>query len=725
MEATFPQACYAAMAADDIRANSSSGGAFTVFARSFLSRGGAVCGAAFDGDFRCRHEIVRDEAGLARLRGSKYVKAPLSRDFLEKLGNTLDSGIPVLFSGVPCQVAAVNRRFAGRARTLCTIDLICAGAPDQPLFDRYLDENWGRENILRYEFRNKSRGWHHHHYLLHVVLKDGTEIWREKGEDEYMSSMSSALGLSPGCFNCPFCTMMRQGDVTMGDFWQAPAEMDDAKGTSAILVNTEKGRRLFESVRPAFAKIAEYPPSSIEEKQIRLRRPPTPPRGRVLFRDLLASGKTLKDALAGTLADVSWNVAVLNFHWETVNFGAVLTAYALNRCLRDMGWNVRNIDFKPDLPRVAAKPPNAKFDEFRRKRIPATQNIANAAALKNLNARFGSFVAGSDQVWNPELTGWFQDVYFLLFANPSKRLVSAAASFGADPATAYGRGLLAKLAGAFDRVGVRETSAQKALSALGVPANTVADPVFLLPREEWRALASSAKRPCGSGDIVWYAVNPSGKRGLGEYFRTHRGECEGRLFRLDASLGVEEWLSAVADAPLVVTDSFHAVCFALLFERPFAVLASKNPKSRRIKELLEGAGLTDRLFDDPAGMPSPAELAKPLDGDAIRARIDAMRGGLAKFLEEALAAPVQPDPARTAKRLAAVRAMRRAVDGSLFRAWLRAWLGIGKIAVKFALAKNVSKNLEGLRKRSFAIEGMKAQRRRLKAAEAELKKWKP
>ena len=58
------QACYAAMASDEIRAESSSGGAFTILARSFLARGGAVCGAAFDGDFRCRYEIVRDEALL-------------------------------------------------------------------------------------------------------------------------------------------------------------------------------------------------------------------------------------------------------------------------------------------------------------------------------------------------------------------------------------------------------------------------------------------------------------------------------------------------------------------------------------------------------------------------------------------------------------------------------------------------------------------------------------
>jgi len=199
--------------------------------------------------------------------------------------------------------AAVRRIFAGHAGLLSTIDLICAGSPEQKLFDRYLDENWGRDNVAKYEFRNKSRGWRHHHYLMHIVLKDGREIWREKGEDEYMTSMSSGLGLSGGCFNCPFCTMNRPGDLTIGDFWRVPEEMDDGKGTSAVLVNTEKGRALFESVRPALMKVAEYPPSSIEASQWRLRTPPPYPSGRALFWECLAAGVSVKDAVARGLSE--------------------------------------------------------------------------------------------------------------------------------------------------------------------------------------------------------------------------------------------------------------------------------------------------------------------------------------------------------------------------------------------------------------------------------------
>lgn len=303
MPETACQTCYAAMASDEIRAVSSSGGVFTVFARNVFSRGGAVCGAALDEKFQCRCEIAEDEVALARLRGSKYIRAAISADFLRRVRGILEAGRPVLFSGTPCQVAAVNRIFADCADSLFTLDLICAGSPEQKLFDRYLEENWGRDNVAKYEFRNKSRGWRHHHYLMHIVLKDGREIWREKGEDEYMTSMSSGLGLSGGCFNCPFCTMNRPGDLTIGDFWCVPEEMDDGKGTSAVLVNTEKGRVLFESVRPVLMKVAEYPPSSIEASQWRLRTPPPYPSGRALFWECLAAGVSVKDAVARGLSE--------------------------------------------------------------------------------------------------------------------------------------------------------------------------------------------------------------------------------------------------------------------------------------------------------------------------------------------------------------------------------------------------------------------------------------
>ena len=710
------------MASDEIREVSSSGGAFTVLARNVFARGGAVCGAAFDGYLQCRCEVAEDEAALARLRGSKYVRAAMSADFLRRVRGILESGRPVLFSGTPCQVAAARRIFAAFADAFFTVDLICAGCPDQKLFDRYLDDNWGRGNVLSYEFRSKARGWRHHHYLLHVVLKDGREIWREKGEDEYMTAMSSGLGLSNGCLNCPFCTMDRPGDLTIGDFWRVPEEMDDGKGTSAILVNTEKGRLLFESVRPSFAKVAEYLPSAIQERQLRLRTPPTPAVGRTLFWKCIASGMSVKESVAKALSDIDRNVAVLNFHWETVNFGAVLTAYALNRGLRDMGFEVRNIDFRTDLPRVLAKPENAKFEAFRRRHVPATQRISDASALRRLNALFASFVVGSDQVWNPDLTRWYKDVYFLSFADPDKRLVAAAASFGIDPA-AYGTHRLRAFLGAFDGLGVREESAARQVASAGLDVKTIADPVFLLTKEDWLALAATRPPPCGA-DVVWYAVNPYGKKGLGVYLAAHSAALEGRLAHLDASMGVEEWLAAVSNASLVLTDSFHGVCFAVIFGRPFAVLVSKGPKSGRMRDFLSALGLSGRMFEDPSEMPPVAELERPIDFSDARARIVVMRRDLVQFLKASLERPVKVDAARVRARVVAAKSLLSSHQGGFVRAWGRACKTLVNLVVRQMLGRDVVPKARRLDAVGEEMRGCKKAICRLRAVIRDFRQWK-
>lgn len=311
MDKGFRQTCFAAMASDELRAVSSSGGAFTLLALSILARGGVVCGAAFDEEFRCRYEVVRDESSLARLRGSKYVRAALSRSLLDDLRAALESGVPVLFCGTPCHVAAVRRMFAQCADSLFTVDLICAGCPEQDLFDRYLDENWGRANVAQYEFRSKARGWRHHHYLLHVALMDGREVWRERGEDEFMTAMSTGLGVSEGCFKCPFCTMDRPGDITIGDFWMVPQEMDDGKGTSALLLNTAKGAALFDAVCRDFVKVLEYSPSILEQSQARLRSPRNVPTGRETFWRVLAEdGATVRCAADKALSACMQNAGV-------------------------------------------------------------------------------------------------------------------------------------------------------------------------------------------------------------------------------------------------------------------------------------------------------------------------------------------------------------------------------------------------------------------------------
>ena len=724
MTSSTDKQCYAAMASEEVRLQSSSGGAFSVFARWILSQGGIVVGAAFVDRMECAYVAVEDEEGLARLRGSKYVKANLTGDVLDSMRRGLAANRPVLFTGVPCQVAAVKALFKDDPGSLFCIDLVCNGTPKRSMFRRYLEENWGVDRVAGFEFRNKSRGWRFGHALLHVSFQDGTEEWRDSADDEFMQAFSRKYVLEDGCFNCRFCGLERPGDMTLCDYWKCEPAWDDGKGTSAIIVNSVRGAMMLSAVSKRFARLGEVRVENVVRHQPRLREPFGREVGMACFVRDVEAGMSMKDAMAKARSDLARNVAVLNFHWETVNFGAVLTAYALNRGLRDMGFDVRNIDFRTDLPRVLRKPPNAKFDEFRRRHIPMTQRIESAGALKSLNARFGSFVVGSDQVWNPDLTGWFRDVYFLMFAHPDKRIVSAAASFGMDPTAACG-GMLDKAMRTFDRVTVREESASERLSACGIAVAAVADPVFLLVREDWLSLAATATTPGCESDIVAYAVNPFGKRGLAAYFGRQAAEVGPRLRWLDAAdTSVEEWISAVSRASLVVTDSFHAVCFALIFERPFAALVSASAKSARLRDLLRALGLEDRIFESSEAMPSAGELCRPIDYGNVRARIEDMRRVLAETLKTALERPVAVDAARIAARRRAIKAVRLREACTLLRRWCGTLFAFAKMGVKLAIGKDVGRNLADVTARNRELCGRKAAIRRTNAYLKGLRGWK-
>ena len=103
---------------------SSSGGAFSAFARYVLQQGGVVFGAAFDEELHCKHIEIQDIDGLAPLRGSKYVQSEIGDTFAQ-VRNHLRADRKVLFCGTPCQVAGLKNFLRKPYPNLLTLDLIC------------------------------------------------------------------------------------------------------------------------------------------------------------------------------------------------------------------------------------------------------------------------------------------------------------------------------------------------------------------------------------------------------------------------------------------------------------------------------------------------------------------------------------------------------------------------------------------------------------------------
>ena len=239
----------------EVLQSSSSGGMFSILSRWILDRGGVVYGAAFDESFRLSHIRGETDRDILKMRTSKYVESDISGVY-EAARSDLLAGRYVLLTGTPCQISALLAWLKMRhvpTDTLYTMDVICHGVPSRKVWADYVD-------ILRKDFLPSG------HRITGINMRSKKVSWEKQevaatldsGEVKLLSDFSfNRLFLSlnitrPSCFHCRYTSYQRVSDFTLGDFWnfdQARLRFDPRGGVNEVLVNTAKGRALFEQVR--------------------------------------------------------------------------------------------------------------------------------------------------------------------------------------------------------------------------------------------------------------------------------------------------------------------------------------------------------------------------------------------------------------------------------------------------------------------------------------------
>lgn len=230
---------------DAIRVSSTSGGVFSALADVVLEEGGIIIGAAYDKDINVRHEIVDSREGLKRLRGVKYVHGAIGPDVYAGIKDALNVGRKVLFSGLPCQVAAMRKMFGANANLLL-VDLVCFGAPPHQLWRKYVDwlEAKRGKKLVNINPRDKKYGWGRKTYYRYEWA-DGTITRQLSLFDPYAQAFYSSLAFADGCFRCPFKGDRSRADITIGDGWgleqKREVAEDAARGVSCLIVRTWEG----------------------------------------------------------------------------------------------------------------------------------------------------------------------------------------------------------------------------------------------------------------------------------------------------------------------------------------------------------------------------------------------------------------------------------------------------------------------------------------------------
>lgn len=235
---------------ENIVGSSSSGGVFTALAQNVLAEGGVVYGAAFRENFSVAHCRAETADQLYTFRGSKYTQSDVALSY-QQVRDDLNAGRKVLFSGTPCQVAGL-RCFLGKDYSdLLCVDIICHSVPSPKVWQEYLRELQEKadEKITSASFRDKRENWKG--YYLRIGFADGREDLRRGNDNYYMKAFIQGLSTRQSCYNCSFKGQNRGSDITLGDFWgieNVCPEVFYDKGTSLVLIQSEKGQMVFEKI---------------------------------------------------------------------------------------------------------------------------------------------------------------------------------------------------------------------------------------------------------------------------------------------------------------------------------------------------------------------------------------------------------------------------------------------------------------------------------------------
>ena len=341
-------------------------------------------------------------------------------------------------------------------------------------------------------------------------------------------------------------------------------------------------------------------------------------------------------------------IALLTY-FAADNYGAVLQAYATIKALEQQGHEVQLVNYViPEPPRSCLKnillyPKHLKCQSFRKKYFKnISRSYRSTTELQHNPPQADCYLVGSDQTWNPFISREMTRGFFLDFGYDKVLRTSYAASFGMAEweDSKWMNGEDAKmLFNRFDFISVRETSGVKILrEKFGVKNVTlVADPVLLFPRyDELTADISQ------SDELILYKLVNSAN-----YYKRAR-ELGTLLDSPVRSIGsirrikgvrcaypesIEGWMSRIASARYVITDSFHGTVLSLLYGRQFVVCVGNPKRITRIQSLLAQLGLEDRIMLDT----DPVEKLKdslniPIDYKSVHAKIRQMRERSFEFI---------------------------------------------------------------------------------------------
>lgn len=308
-------------------------------------------------------------------------------------------------------------------------------------------------------------------------------------------------------------------------------------------------------------------------------------------------------ALKTVLERMGHEVQVLSHDIQELPFWKKLYVYPV-RIIRKyvLGWDIAINHEKRQNEKYIID--NRKLLDFTNKHL----NILKVDRFSDIKPdQFDAFVVGSDQVWRPRYfkVQWQSaaENAFLAFTKSWKvKRIAYAPSFGVDKweFSAKETEPIKNAIKTFDKVTVREDSGITLCKQyLGVDVECVLDPTMLLSKDDYTELLQLDKLPKSKGSLVVYILDKNPELGkMVEHIALDKNITPFYLLPQagEDKPSIEEWVKAFADADMVITDSFHACAFSIIFNKPFTVMGNKSRGLSRFESLLQKFDLTSQII---------------------------------------------------------------------------------------------------------------------------------
>jgi len=366
-----------------------------------------------------------------------------------------------------------------------------------------------------------------------------------------------------------------------------------------------------------------------------------------------------------------YGILSLNIYEKDNNWGSILQSYALQELVKEMGYDVLIVDIHPSyIKKNEARYPfkknfpfhirrlfhsfnndfiNAKTyvqrdNEFRRFITSYYQKTPNLMIDQLANEHFDGFIVGSDIVWNIEFTKGFNDLYFCNYPFMRKtNNIAYAPSMSDETYSKKEEAKFATLLNNFTSISVREKSKAKYVERFAKKrVDSVLDPTLLLPQNHY--LKFLQENLIAKPYILVYTV-PSDEA-LAQYVAEYAVKNGYELVRVECldikekkykcieknNIGIEDWLTLIKNASIIVTNSFHACIFSIIFNKQFHAVY-RNPGKTKIHDLLSELNI-DNHYEKTSCY--RFDISKEIDYSSVNKRLECLISKSKNYLSEAL-----------------------------------------------------------------------------------------